>query len=131
MEKALKKCQVRIKKMNESEQSMTCRKAIQLTSKPDGVVSPGQIQTIPVYGLGGVRCRGCMILIQALLWNVGTYGFNVKGRSFGIFETASTDVDPRGGVARSSDEVCESKLSEGATLFSQNFWTTIKGRIQK
>ena len=117
--------------MNESEQLMTCRKAIQLTSKPDGVVSPGQIQTIPVYGLGDVRCRGCMILIQALLWNVGTYWFNVKGRGFGVTETTSTKVNQRGGVACSSDEICESRWSEGATLFSQNFWTTIKGRIQR
>ena len=131
MEKALSKCQVRIKKMNESEQSMTCRKAIQLTSKPDGVISPGQIQTIPVYGLGDVRCRGCMILIQALLWNVGTYWFNVKGRGFGVAETASTKVNQRGGVACSSYDICESRWSEGATLFSQNFWTTIKGRIQR
>ena len=65
-------CQVWFKKMNESEQSMTCRKANQLTSKPDSVVNLGQSQTLPVYGLGGVRRRGCMILFQALIWNVGT-----------------------------------------------------------
>lgn len=121
-------CQVRIKKMNESEQSMTCRKAIQLTSKPDGVISPGRIQTTPVYGLGGVRCRGCMILIQALLWNVGTYWFNAKGRGFSFTDTASTDVNQRGGAARSSDEICESRWSKGAALFSRSFWSTRKGR---
>lgn len=58
--------------MNESEQSMTCRKANQLRSKPDSVVDPGQAQTIPVYGLSGLRRRDCMILIQAFMWNVGT-----------------------------------------------------------
>ncbi len=114
--------------MNESEQSMTYRKAIQLTSKPDGVVNPGQIQTVPVYGLGGVRCRGCMILIQALLWNVGTYWFNVKGRCYRITVTASTNENQRGGVARSSGEICESRWSEGATLFSQRLWSTKNGR---
>ena len=91
--------------MNESEQSMTCRKANQLTSKPGSVVDSGQIQTLPVYGLGGVRCRGCMILFQALVWNVGTYWFNVKERGAAVFgNTASTNVNQRGGVTRSSDE---------------------------
>jgi len=92
--------------MNESEQLMTCRKAIQLTSKPGSVVDPGQIQTLPVYGLGGVRCRGCMILFQALVWNVGTCWSNVKERKFAQWsDLASTDVDQRGGATRSSDEI--------------------------
>jgi len=91
--------------MNESEQSMTCRKANQLTSKPDSVVNLGRIQTLPVYGLGGVRCRGCMSLNQALLWNVGTYWFDDKGRSdVQLNITASTDVNQRGGATCSSDE---------------------------
>jgi hypothetical protein len=91
--------------MNESEQSMTCRKANQLTSKLGSVVGPGQIQTVPVYGLGGVRCRGCMILFQALMWNVGTCWFNVKGREVAVLsDFASTNVNQRGGATRSSDE---------------------------
>ena len=99
------KCQVGIRKMNESEQPMTCRKAIQQTSKPDSVVDPGQVQTIPVYGLSGVRCRGCMSLIQALLRNVGTYRFDTKGREAELLSGfASTNVNRRGGAIRSSDE---------------------------
>ena len=91
--------------MNESEQSMTCRKANQLTSKLGSVVGPGQIQTVPVYGLGGVRCRGCMILFQALMWNVGTCWFNVKGREVAVLgDFASTNVNQRDGATRSSDE---------------------------
>ena len=91
--------------MNESEQSVTCRKANQLTSKPDSVVDPGKIQTAPVYGLGGVRCRGCMILIQALVWNVGTCWFNAKEREvMRLSHFASTKVNQRGGATRSSDE---------------------------
>jgi hypothetical protein len=46
-EKVLRKYQVRNKKMNESEQLMTCRKANQLTSKLGSVVGPGQIQRFP------------------------------------------------------------------------------------
>ena len=91
--------------MNASEQLMTCRKANQLTSKPDSVIDPGQLQALPVYGLKGVRCRGCMILIQALMWNVGTCWLNVKGRGAAIFSGfASTKVSQRGGATRSSEE---------------------------
>jgi hypothetical protein len=114
--------------MNESEQSMTRRKAIQVSSKPSSVVDLGQIQTVPVYGLGSGRCRGCMILIQALVWNVGTYWFDAKERGFSKAETASTNVNQRGGVARSSDKVCESRWSKGATLFSQSIWPTRDGK---
>ncbi len=63
--------------MNASELPTTYRKANQLTSKPGSVIDPGQIQTVPVYGLDGVRCRGSMSLIQAFLRNVGTCLFNV------------------------------------------------------
>ncbi len=91
--------------MNESEQSMTCRKANQLTSKPGSVVDLGQVRTIPVYGLSGVRCRGCMSLIRALLWNVGTCRFNAKGREANQLKGfASTNENRRGGAIRSSDE---------------------------
>lgn len=91
--------------MNESEPPMTCRKAIQLTSKPGSVVDPGQTQTVPAYGLGGVRCRGGMILIQALMRNVGTCWFNAKGRGMAaLSNSASTNVNQRGGATRSSVE---------------------------
>ena len=85
---------------------MTCRKTNQLTSKPDSVVDPGQLQALPVYGLKGVRCRGYMILFQALRWNVGTCWLNAKGRGVtDMSDFASTDVSQRGGATRSSDEV--------------------------
>jgi len=91
--------------MNASEQLMTCRKANQLTSKPDSVIDPGRLQALPVYGLKGVRCRGCMILIQALMWNVGTCWLNVKGRGVAtVSGFASTNVSQRGGATRSSGE---------------------------
>jgi hypothetical protein len=92
--------------MNESEQSMTCRKANQVTSKPDSVVDPGQIRTVPVYGPGGVRRRGCMSLIQALWRNVGTCRLNVKRREIAqnLSNFASIDVNRRDGAIRSSDE---------------------------
>ncbi len=92
--------------MNASEQLMTCRKAKQPTSKPDSVIDhPGQTQAEPVYGLSGVRRRGCMSLVQALMWNVGTCWLNVKGRGVAtVSGFASSHVSQRGGATRSSDE---------------------------
>lgn len=45
-------------------------------------------------------------MIQALLWNVGTCRFNVKGREIAqlMSNFASTDVNRRDGAIRSSDE---------------------------
>lgn len=46
-----------------------------------------------------------MILIQALMWNVGTCWLNAKGRGVAIFSVfASTNVSQRGGATRSSEE---------------------------
>jgi len=40
------------------------------------------------------------------MWNVGTCWFNVKERGAAVFiGSASTDVNQRGGVTRSSDEM--------------------------
>ena len=85
-------CQVWIKKMNESEQSVTCRKAIKLTSKPGSVIDLGQVQIVPVDRLDDVRRRGCMSLIQALLWNVGTCWFNVKERGIAIVSASNVAI---------------------------------------
>ena len=91
--------------MNVSELLMTCRKAIKLTSKPESVVAPGQAQTEPVYGLSGVRCRGSMNLIQALMRNVGTCWLDAKERAAAdLGSCASTNAGQRGGATRSSDE---------------------------
>ncbi len=104
--KGIGKCQVWIKQASASEQSMTCRKAIQPTSKPDRVVDSGQIQTVPVEGLGGVRRRDCMNLIEALVWNVGTCWLNARGREIAVLsDFASTKIGQRGGATRSSDEI--------------------------
>lgn len=110
--------------MNESEQSMTCRKANQLTSKPGSVVDPGQVQTIPVYGLDGVRCRGCMSLSQALLWNVGTCWFNAKEREATLgSDFASTNVNQRGGAIRSSDETAVMAVERRGCVIQPRFIT--------
>ena len=45
----------------------------------------------PVYGPGGGRRRGGASLVQALVWNVGTRRFDVKGE-IQVAETARMRV---------------------------------------
>jgi hypothetical protein len=71
-----------------------------------------------------------VILIQALMRNVGTCCPDGKGRiQVGKpHKDASTDAGQRGGVARSSEETSESGWSEGATLSSYGYRSTGDGR---
>lgn len=48
-------------------------------SKLGPVVNPGLAQGKPVYCLSGIRHKGGMNWVQALLWNVGTCRTDVKG----------------------------------------------------
>jgi hypothetical protein len=122
--------QVRTRKTNESELLMTCRKAIQPTSKLGSVVDPGEALTEPVYGQRGVRHGGSVSLVQALVRNVGTWCVDVKGeaRPGGPRECESTDATRRDGTACSSDEASETMWSEGAVSLSQSQWPTGYGR---
>ena len=48
-------------------------------SKLGLVVNPGLAQEKPVYCLSGIRHKGGMNWIQALVWNVGTCCSDAKG----------------------------------------------------
>jgi hypothetical protein len=50
-----------------------------MTSKLVAFFTSGLVQGIPVYCLNGVRYRGGMNLIQALVWNVGNWCPDKKG----------------------------------------------------
>jgi len=109
---------------------MTCREESKVTSKPGGVVDPGQVQKEPVDWLGGVRHEGGVILDQASLRNVGTCRPDAKGRAQAgePCEGASTDAGHRGGMTRSSGESRETDWSEGAMSSSNEHRSTGDGR---
>ena len=68
---------------------------------------------------------------EAEMRNVGTFGPDVNGEA--QVETPrgeSTDAGPRGGTARSSDEVLETGWSEGAEARGCRSRTTNGGRIR-
>jgi hypothetical protein len=73
-------CQLRVRETSASEPLMRCRK-LRTTSKLVAIITPGQIQGIPAYCLGGVRHKGGVNLIQALLRNVGTCRSDAKGEA--------------------------------------------------
>src|SRR5882724_263929 len=54
--------------------TVNCRSSVetaQTTSKPGSDVAPGEVWPKPVYEPGGVRHRGSVILVQALMLNCG------------------------------------------------------------
>ena len=62
-----------------SEPLKTCRKVHKWRQNREGLVSPGEVWEIPVYGPDGVRHGGGVTLLQALVRNVGTCRPNAKG----------------------------------------------------
>jgi len=83
-----------------------------------------QTKRHPVY-------RVLELASEADMRNVGTFGPDANGEA--QVETPrgeSTDAGPRGGTARSSDEVLETGWSEGAEARSCRSRTTSNGRIR-
>ena len=72
--------QMGIREMNASELLMKCRKTLDGIKTKPFTRGLGEVQTLPVYGLFGVRHRDSMNLIQAFTRNVRTCRFDVKGK---------------------------------------------------
>ena len=71
--------QVWIRETSASEPLMRCRNT-EMTSKLEASLTPGQAQGEPADCLGGVRHKGGVTLIQALVRNVGNCP-DVKGEA--------------------------------------------------
>ena len=52
-----------------------------MMSKLEANLTPGQVQGGPAYCLDGIRHKGGVNLIQALVWNVGSCRPDVKGET--------------------------------------------------
>src|SRR5271167_891485 len=88
--------------------TVNCRSSVetaQMTSKPESDVAPGLAWSKPAYDPSGVRHRGSVSVIWALMLNCGNlrWRWQAKGTSR-RGEADSSDASPRGGAARSSDE---------------------------
>ena len=67
---------------------------VQTMSKPGRIVSPGQVQREPASWLVGIRHKGGVNLIQALVRNVGTRRFD-EAKGAGLRAVAkATELPP-------------------------------------
>ena len=88
---------------------MNCRSIVeraQMTSKLGVYVNSGLACTQPAYGTGGVRHRGSVSMVRALILNCGNLRLRCKGKGASVKGKAdSTEAQSRGGATRSSYEV--------------------------
>ena len=75
-------------------------------SKPESPLAPGQDWAMPADDPIGIRHKGGVTLIQALVRNLGTCRPDAKGeiQAEGLRKDESTDAGHRGGDARSRVE---------------------------
>jgi hypothetical protein len=87
---------------------VNCRSSVetaQMTSKPGSDVAPGIVWSKPAYEPDGVRHRGSVTVILALMLNCGNLRWQCQAKGTSPQGEAETsDVPPRDGAARSSDE---------------------------
>lgn len=75
--------QVRARKANASEPSMSCRNGHNRHRKQIAFGVCEEVQREPAYWLGGGRQIGGAILVQAFMRNVGTWRSDAKGEAQG------------------------------------------------
>ena len=96
---------------------LKCRKRIDEIKTEWWSLTRDKFRGDPVCCLNGLRHRGGMNLIQAFVWNVGTYVLMLREQfKWKHHEGLSTNAAHRGGLTRSSCEVVERQWSEGVEL---------------
>jgi hypothetical protein len=108
---------VRIEKTNESELRMTCRKAILRYQNQTALLVWDKSIGHLCYWVDGIRHGSSVSSNQAIGRNLGTHLLGWED-----------NLAREDGVICSSDEVGESPWSEGVTLISRYYGTTIIGR---
>jgi hypothetical protein len=80
----------------------------QMISKPGSEVAPGIVWSLPAYESGGIRHKGSVSLIRALILKYGNLRWRCKAKDTSRKGKAESSDEPsRGGTARSSDESTE------------------------
>ena len=126
--------QVTSEKKNESESPFLMSKEYRRYQNRVVVRTAGQVPTGPVYGRNGIRHIGGLISGEAIIRNMGTFDADANGEATSGMnhEGESTNAAPRGGTPRSSDEVGESRRSEGGVCSeATSIGPTRKGRSLK
>ena len=120
------------RKRNESKSPLLMSKRAKTISKPWFVKrSRDKFPTKPDYGRNGIRHIGGLISGEAIIRNMGTFGADANGEATSGMnhKGESTNAAPRGGTPRSSEEVGESRRSEGGVCSeATSVGSTRKGR---
>lgn len=92
--------------MNESEPLMRCRESATFCQKPLSHVSGERVRMLSAYCPHGRRHSGGMIIIQALLCNLGNLHCHAKGNAQWAQPKGRMPKGAAGdGLLRSSDEI--------------------------
>jgi hypothetical protein len=112
--------------------TVNCRSSVestQMTSKPGSDVAPGLAQAKPAYGLRGVRHRGSVSVIRALMLNCGNLRRRCEGKGTSVKGKAdSTDAPSRDGVTRSSVETAVMAVERRGRVIRSWNWANCAGR---
>ncbi|WP_150084412.1 hypothetical protein [Prosthecochloris aestuarii] len=88
--------------------TVNCRTSVESAktiSKPESDIAPGLVWSKPAYESDGIRRRGSVSVIRALILNCGNLRRRCQAKSTSPKGKAeSSDVSSRGGIVRSSDE---------------------------
>ncbi len=100
---------------------------IKMTSKLKGVVNSGKVWRKPVYWPSGVRHKGSVILVRALVLNYRNLRWRCKGKGASVkSEADNTNAPSRDGATRT---VCWAVPRSGGL---KSLWCSDKGHhIQK
>ena len=113
--------------------TVNCRSSVetaQKTSKLESDVAPGSVWPLPAYGPDGVRHRGSVILIRALMLNYGNlrWRWQAKGTS-SQGKADNSNAPPRDGAVRSSDEAAVMVVERrGCVIPALNCANRVSGR---
>jgi hypothetical protein len=130
---AVQSCQIGVKKVSNTEPSLTCREDLNDVKSRNSSSSCDKLKGHWVTDLSGVRHRDGTILTQAQVRNVGNLSPECQGRSSSGAprKSESTEVGRRDGPTRSSVEVCESRWSKGVGSFQlYSFINRASGRSE-
>ncbi|ACF42744.1 hypothetical protein Ppha_2113 [Pelodictyon phaeoclathratiforme BU-1] len=93
---------------------------IKMTSKLKGVVNSGKVWRKPVYWPSGVRHKGSVILVRALVLNYRNLRWRCKGKGASVkSEADNTNAPSRDGATRTSNESLVMRLEQrGRVIWS-------------
>ena len=105
----MEKVSIKASGMNQGRRTpVNCRSSVesaQMTSKPGIRIAPGTVWPLPAYGPSGVRHRGSVSMIRALISNCGNLRWRCEAKGASSQgEADNSDAPSRDGAARSSDE---------------------------